>query len=92
KEIVEDVTAPDAPKVNDLTDEDTKLTGTGEAGAKVTITTDNASYAGDINSEGNWSVPFPKQVEKTKLQVIVTDAAGNKSTPAEVIVKSSKWN
>ncbi|PGM97604.1 Ig-like domain-containing protein [Bacillus cereus] len=92
KEIVEDVTAPDAPKVNDFIDEDTQLTGTGEANTKVTIQTATASYEGTINSEGDWSVPLPKQVENTKLQVIVTDAAGNKSTPAEVIVKSSKWD
>ncbi|MED2935370.1 Ig-like domain-containing protein, partial [Bacillus wiedmannii] len=92
KEIVEDVTSPDAPKVNDFTDEDTQLTGTGEANAKITIMTGTASYEGTINSEGNWSVSIPKQVENTKLQVIVTDATGNKSKPAEVIVHFSKWN
>ncbi|PHE76236.1 class A beta-lactamase, partial [Bacillus toyonensis] len=43
-------------------------------------------------SEGNWSVPISKQVENTKLQVIVTDASRNKSEPTEVIVKSAKWN
>ncbi|PGO79345.1 hypothetical protein CN980_06310 [Bacillus cereus] len=89
---VVDRTVPDAPEVNDLTDEDTQLTGTGEANAKVTIMTGTESYEGTINSEGNWSVAIPKQVANTKLQVIVTDAAGNKSTPAEVIAKSSKWN
>ncbi|OOR06002.1 hypothetical protein BW897_31110 [Bacillus cereus] len=92
KEIVEDVTAPDAPKVNDFTDEDTQLTGTGEANAKVTIMTGTASYEGTVNSEGDWSVSIPKQVENTKLQVIVTDATGNTSKPAEVIVYFSKWN
>ncbi|WP_304522318.1 Ig-like domain-containing protein [Bacillus toyonensis] len=92
KEIVEDVTAPDAPKVNDLTDEDTKLNGTGEANAKVTVQTATASYEGTIDSEGNWSVQIPKQVENEKLQVVVTDAAGNKSKSTEVIVKFSKWN
>ncbi|MDT3494642.1 Ig-like domain-containing protein [Bacillus toyonensis] len=92
KEIVEDVTAPDAPKVNELTDEDTKLNGTGEANAKVTVQTATASYEGTIDSEGNWSVQIPKQVENEKLQVVVTDAAGNKSKSTEVIVKFSKWN
>ncbi|MED2935121.1 Ig-like domain-containing protein, partial [Bacillus wiedmannii] len=89
---VVDRTVPDAPAVNDFTDEDTKLTGTGEANAKVTIMTGTTSYEGTINSEGNWSVSIPKQVENTKLQVIVTDASGNKSKSAEVIVKSAKWN
>ncbi|MED2985410.1 Ig-like domain-containing protein [Bacillus thuringiensis] len=90
--IVTDGTAPDAPKVNELTDEDTQVTGTGEANAKVTIQTATASYEGTINSEGNWSVSIPKQVENTKLQVIVMDAAGNKSKPTEKVVKFSKWN
>ncbi|MRB61484.1 hypothetical protein GH880_28900 [Bacillus thuringiensis] len=92
KEIVVDVTTPDAPKVNELTDEDTQVTGTGEANAKVTVQTATASYEGTINSEGNWSVSIPKQVENTKLQVIVMDAAGNKSKPTEKVVKFSKWN
>ncbi|HDX9614749.1 TPA: hypothetical protein ROY01_005971 [Bacillus toyonensis] len=68
------------------------MTGTGEANAKVIIQTATASYEGTINSEGNWSVPIQKQVENTKLQVLVTDASGNESKTAEAVVKFSKWN
>ncbi|MGG0373859.1 Ig-like domain-containing protein, partial [Bacillus toyonensis] len=73
-----DVTAPEAPKVNKVTDQDTKVTGTGEKGATVKVTVDGKEIGtGKVDDQGNYSVDIPKQPDKKEVVVTVTDASGN---------------
>ncbi|HDR8072564.1 TPA: class A beta-lactamase, partial [Bacillus cereus] len=77
-----DVTAPEAPKVNKVTDQDTKVTGTGEKGATVKVTVDGKEIGtGKVDNQGNYSVDIPKQPGGKEVVVTVTDAAGNTSQP-----------
>lgn len=86
--IVVDKTAPARPVVNQVADCDKKVTGTTEAGAKVTIlvNTTTLSY-GYADKNGRFYITL-KTAQKagTYLSVIATDKAGNGSSAATVIV------
>ncbi len=87
KDFTVDTTAPAltvvSPSTGDL------LTGTGEAGAKVTAQwSTTVSTHATIDSDGNWTLPKPDSVTLTTDQpvsVIAADSAGNE-TPATVII------
>ncbi|MYL20767.1 hypothetical protein GLW04_12770 [Halobacillus litoralis] len=83
---VVDTTAPEAPVVAEVTDQDTEVTGTGEAGAEVTVTIDGSEYTGTVDENGDFSVSVPQQEPGTEVSVVLTDAAGNTSEPAAVTV------
>ncbi|MGG0396737.1 Ig-like domain-containing protein, partial [Bacillus toyonensis] len=83
-----DVTAPEAPKVNKVTDQDTKVTGTGEKGATVKVTVDGKEIGtGKVDDQGNYSVDIPKQPGGKEVVVTVTDTAGNTSQPGKTKVE-----
>ncbi|WP_238141311.1 Ig-like domain-containing protein [Bacillus cereus] len=83
-----DVTAPEAPKVNKVTDQDTKVAGTGEKGATVKVTVDGKEIGtGKVNDQGNYSVDIPKQSGGKEVVVTLTDAAGNTSQPGKTKVE-----
>ncbi|MGG0257156.1 Ig-like domain-containing protein [Bacillus toyonensis] len=85
---VKDVTAPEAPKVNKVTDQDTKVTGTGEKGATVKVTVDGKEIGtGKVDDQGNYSVNIPKQPGGKEVVVTLTDAAGNTSLPGKTKVE-----
>ncbi|MGE6961699.1 Ig-like domain-containing protein, partial [Bacillus thuringiensis] len=90
KVTVKDTTAPDAPTVKEVTDVDTKVTGTGEVGSKVTVTTGGNKYEGKVDENGNFTVEIPKQKPGTEVTVTLTDDAGNTSKPTKVTVKGVK--
>ncbi|MGR6001540.1 Ig-like domain-containing protein [Bacillus cereus] len=90
KVTVKDTTAPDAPTVKEITDIDTKVTGTGEVGSKVTVTTGGNKYEGKVDGNGNFTVEIPKQKPGTEVTVTLTDDAGNTSKPTKVTVKGVK--
>ncbi|OFD38233.1 hypothetical protein BWGOE3_52380 [Bacillus mycoides] len=92
KVTVKDVTAPEAPVVKGVTDEDTKVTVTGEAGSKVTVTIGGQKYEGKVDGNGNFTVDIPKQKPGTEVTVTLTDAAGNTSNPSKVIVSETIAN
>ncbi|MGG0257142.1 M60 family metallopeptidase [Bacillus toyonensis] len=79
---------PEAPKINDVKDTDTKLSGTGEAGAKVSVKVDGKEIgAGAVDAQGKFSIGIPKQVSGTEVSVTLIDAAGNKSTEMKIKVQ-----
>ncbi|MBM6769037.1 Ig-like domain-containing protein [Bacillus cereus] len=90
KVTVKDTTAPDAPTVKEITDIDTKVTGTGEVGSKVTVTTGGNKYEGKVDGNGDFTVEIPKQKPGTEVTVTLTDDAGNTSKPTKVTVKGVK--
>lgn len=85
---VSDRVAPDAPVVNEVTDQSTDVTGTTEAGAKVEVTANGTVIgSGTASSEnGSFSIAISKLTAGTQVSVTATDAAGNKSLATVVTV------
>ncbi|MEK4963221.1 Ig-like domain-containing protein [Weizmannia sp. FSL K6-3076] len=82
-----DKTTPAAPKVNEVSDASTTVTGTTEAGAKVTVKSgSNVLGTAKADNNGAFKVTIAKQKAGTKLVVYAEDAAGNKSAETTVTV------
>jgi cell wall-associated protease len=84
-----DKTAPSAPTVNGVKDNDKKVTGKAEAGAKVTVKAGSTTLgSATADKHGSYSVTL-KSAQKagTKLAVFATDKAGNTSKTTYVTVK-----
>ncbi|WP_251460184.1 Ig-like domain-containing protein, partial [Weizmannia agrestimuris] len=82
-----DKTAPAAPKVNEVSDASTAVTGTTEAGAKVTVKSgSNILGMAKADNNGAFKVTIAKQKAGTKLVVYAEDAAGHKSGETTVTV------
>ncbi len=78
---VYDRTAPTTPTVNAVSNISTVITGTGEAGSKISVYKGSSLLGtATIVSTGKFSVNIPKQPEGTVLISKVTDKAGNIST------------
>ncbi|MEB6237349.1 Ig-like domain-containing protein [Staphylococcus gallinarum] len=79
-----DATPPEAPKVNQVTSDDNKVTGTSEENTTVTLTLpDGTELTGQTDDQGNYTIDIPanKQFQGGEsIQLTTTDAAGNKST------------
>lgn len=83
-----DTTAPSRPKVNQIDDNDTRVTGTAEANSQILI------YAGDdwistssyADSKGKFSIKIPRQKAGTFISVCAIDEAGNQSKFSEQFV------
>ncbi|PKI11389.1 hypothetical protein CW743_14045, partial [Staphylococcus shinii] len=57
---VTDTTAPEAPTVNEVTSEDTTVSGTAEPGSTVTVTfPDGITATGTADDQGNYTVEIP---------------------------------
>ncbi|WP_258085550.1 Ig-like domain-containing protein, partial [Staphylococcus ureilyticus] len=93
---VTDTTAPESPTVEEVTSEDTQISGTAEPGSEVTVTfPDGTTATGTADSEGNYTVDIPSNVDLKggeELQVTATDKNGNVSKPSIVIVSDSAEN
>ena len=75
-----DLTAPDAPKVDE--NNSAGLSGTAEAGSTVTVTDASGNTVTTIaDSTGHWSISPNPLEDGTKGIVTATDEAGNTSTP-----------
>ncbi|MEI2442238.1 Ig-like domain-containing protein, partial [Priestia megaterium] len=86
---VQDKTAPVTPKVNAVSNQDTVVTGSTEAGAEVHVKIDKKVIGkGNAKSDGTFSITIPKQPAATKLAVIAKDAANNYSSNAFVTVSA----
>lgn len=83
---VEDVTAPGTPQVNNVTDQDSSVTGTAEQNSEITVKAGTESWSGNVNTEGQFSVAIPKQKAGTLIEVTAKDVAGNVSHAAKVTV------
>ncbi|MHA7138165.1 Ig-like domain-containing protein [Rossellomorea arthrocnemi] len=85
KTIVQDITAPSVPTVNEVTDHDTSVTGNAEDGATVEVKA-GSQVIGSSTSNGSFTVGISKQTAGTQLKVYAIDQAGNRSGGAEVLV------
>lgn len=84
---VVDVTAPDAPVLSTVTDKDTHVKGTGEAGTTVKIKLpNNTEWTGTVDASGKFDVVIPVQVKDAVITATLTDAAGNVSTAGTTTV------
>ncbi|EOO60146.1 bacillolysin [Bacillus cereus VD196] len=81
------------PKINEVTDQDRRVTGTGEAGLKVSVVVGGKKIgSGKVDDKGNFTVNIPKQKGGKELVVTLTDAIGNTSEPAKTQVKMDSAN
>ncbi|MGG3560545.1 Ig-like domain-containing protein [Neobacillus rhizosphaerae] len=86
--VVKDGTAPRKPVVSDVTDQDTGVTGTAEAGSKVAVRGNGSVIGSDtVSEDGTFTVAIPVQKEGTEISVTATDKVGNVSETATVVVK-----
>ncbi|MGP7817637.1 Ig-like domain-containing protein [Niallia sp. 01092] len=83
----DDVTAPDAPQVNELTDQDTVVTGTAEPNSVINVKYGTLILGtGTTNEDGTFTVSIPKQSQRGRVEVTATDAAGNESEATVVYI------
>ncbi|MGY3777927.1 Ig-like domain-containing protein [Isobaculum melis] len=94
--VVQDVTAPDAPAVDKVTEADAHLTGRTEAGATVDVTVTDAStnrryvYQKVADATGEFDIELNRLFPVgSQIQVTATDPAGNVSDPTNVKVENS---
>lgn len=84
---VSDNVAPEAPIVNEVTDQSTEVTGTTEAGAIVEVSVDGTIIGtGTALENGSYSITISKLPAGTELSVTATDNAGNVSEATIVAV------
>lgn len=82
-----DGTPPNLPVVDEVSDASTKVTGTAEADAIVTIFQGTAEIGkGQADNNGHYSLDIPKQPAGTKLDITATDNSGNTSGKKQVSV------
>jgi large repetitive protein len=86
-----DTTAPSAPTVNPANASATTLSGTGEAGATVTVKAPNGSTVctAVVDASGNWSCPVSGLTNGQVLTVTQADPAGNVSAPTTITVTNT---
>ncbi|MBO1911193.1 hypothetical protein J4G37_41185, partial [Microvirga sp. 3-52] len=91
KIVVKDKIAPNAPKVNAVTNNDTVVKGKTEAYATVLVTHKGKKLGSKkANSKGEFKVTIKKQKAGSKISISATDKAGNKSKITRVTVKKYK--
>ncbi|EKN66480.1 Ig domain-containing protein group 2 domain-containing protein [Neobacillus bataviensis LMG 21833] len=89
--IVRDVTAPEAPVVNPVNDNDLVITGTAEAGATVIAKVNGQEIGKAIATvSGAYAISISKQTAGSTIVITAADAAGNVSQAAKVTVKDEK--
>jgi uncharacterized protein YdeI (BOF family) len=82
-----DTSNPEVPVVQVVTDKDTVISGTTEAGASVTARVDGLEIGtATADAEGKFIINVAKQTAGVKILVTAKDAAGNMSEAAEVTV------
>ncbi len=84
---VSDLTAPNAPVVGKIGDNDTTVSGTTEANANVLVSSINGALGtAKADKNGNYTVAITPQKAGTVLMVTATDDSGNQSKAASVTV------
>ncbi|WHZ02785.1 Ig-like domain-containing protein [Neobacillus sp. YX16] len=88
KVTVQDLTPPDMPVVNEVSDKDTKVTGQAEAGSTIEVKEYFGTLIGSTvaGADGKFSVTIPLQTAGTKIEVTAEDKAGNVSEEKTIIV------
>ncbi|KQU24744.1 hypothetical protein ASG65_17385 [Bacillus sp. Leaf13] len=91
KVTVKDKTAPSAPKVNEVNDKSTNVTGKAEIGSTVTVKYQDKNIGtAKADKNGKFSVKISKKKAGSVLYVSAKDKAGNTSKAAKVTVKKKK--
>ncbi|SMQ85046.1 Ig-like domain (group 3) [Bacillus sp. OV166] len=86
--VVRDVTSPEKPEVNEVTDKDTTVTGQAEVGSKVEVKVNGSVIGtGTAGEDGQYKVTIPVQKAVTKLVIVATDKTGNESETTTVVVR-----
>lgn len=81
--------AINAPKVNTITDQDTKITGSGDKSAVVYVKVGSTIISrGRTTSSGNFSITIPKQKANTLISVVTKNNNGTYSSYAKVNIQS----
>lgn len=85
--IAPDTTAPTIAGNVDVSDNGAAVTGSGEAGATVTVRGPGGAVLGTgvVAADGTFSVTIAPLTNGQTVTVILTDAAGNPSTPAPAV-------
>ncbi|EKU46817.1 Ig-like domain-containing protein, partial [Staphylococcus massiliensis] len=87
---VQDTSAPKAPVVNQVTSDDTAITGQAEPGSTVIVNFPDGSTSTDVaDNEGNYSIEIPADIDLTggeTLPITATDQAGNTSPSTSTTV------
>ncbi|OAH54555.1 hypothetical protein AWH48_08145 [Domibacillus aminovorans] len=78
--------APDAPKVNPVTDQSDAVTGTTEANATVTVKAGTEQYTGKADKQGAFDVAVDQLKAGTTIVVTAADEAENVSKETKVVV------
>ncbi|WP_018394708.1 Ig-like domain-containing protein [Bacillus sp. 37MA] len=78
--------APDAPKVNPVTDQSDAVTGTTEANATVTVKAGTEQYTGEADEQGAFDVAVDQLKAGTTIVVTAADEAENVSKETKVVV------
>jgi subtilisin family serine protease len=85
--VVLDRTAPTAPKINVVDDNDTAIAGTAEVNSTVIVKNkDKVIATGTANSKGAYKIKISRQKAGTVLTVYAKDAAGNQGKASNTVV------
>lgn len=88
-----DRTAPNAPIIDTIDNNDNDLTGKAEANATIIIKKNDEIIAtGKADSKGAYRIKLSKQKEGTVLSVYAKDSEGNQSTASKTTVIDHKLN
>ncbi|MED4225476.1 Ig-like domain-containing protein [Neobacillus cucumis] len=86
-----DVTAPNAPSINPVNDNDEVITGTVESNATVIAKVNGANIGtATAGFNGTYTMKIAPQPAGSTISITAVDAAGNVSEPAEVKVTDEK--
>ncbi|MEH7299403.1 Ig-like domain-containing protein, partial [Neobacillus drentensis] len=87
-----DVTAPTKPVINEVNDRAAVMTGQAEPGTYVEVSLNNFNVIGNgfVGEDGHFSVKIATQPVGTEINVTVSDAYGNMSPMAKVVVVKAK--
>ncbi|MEH7180579.1 Ig-like domain-containing protein [Neobacillus vireti] len=83
---VVDKTPPEIPSVNLITTKITKVTGTTEGGAYITVSIGTETYTERAFSNGTFRVSIPLQSVGAQISVVSADRYGNTSKPRNLTV------
>jgi Leucine-rich repeat (LRR) protein len=88
--VVQDVTPPVAPMVNEVTDKDTSVSGISEAGTTIEVKVfDSVIGRETVGSNGMFTVGIPVQTAGTELVITVIDSSENRSESVTRMVKDT---
>jgi uncharacterized protein YdeI (BOF family) len=86
-----DVTAPAAPEVSGVNDNDVLIKGTAEAGATLVAKVNGQEIGkATANTKGEFTMTIAKQAASVTISLTATDEAGNESLPVKVTVQDEK--